>query len=193
MASHEHREAGRVAAADLQAVEGGQRLLDRRAHLYCRPGAGGTDQVPHAPRCGQTVPFHGPEGVLQLEDRSVGVLEGNDDAVRVVELGLGPVDPIADRRAHRSRTDRQVLVPHEQGHPIAGPQQVVELAKCRCRDAGRVDEVAASVEPLLDRFEAPQHLPGREQAPSAGPPHEGDDAAHIQKATGAPRRPRCGE
>ena len=61
----EHGEPGAVAAAHLEAVEGGERLLDGRADLDGRPGRFGSHQLPHARGGGEPVPHHRPQRVLQ--------------------------------------------------------------------------------------------------------------------------------
>ena len=76
VAAHEQVQPGGVAAAHLEAVEGRQRHLDRRARLDGRGAGAGAGELADEPGGAEAVALDGPGRVLDPQQRGVGGLEG---------------------------------------------------------------------------------------------------------------------
>ena len=191
--THEHGEPGTVAAAHLEAIEGGEGLVDGRAHLDGRPRGIGAHQRPNTSGGGQPVAHHRPSGVLQAEQRGVGLLEGPLVRRAVgIQRRLGGADPVVDGGADGGRPRGDVAVADEQGDPVGGAEQCVELLEQRGRRVGGGDRIWG-LQRLLDRAQRFDDLGWIQDGPGAGPSQEGDDAAHPGEPTGGlnpPRGPR---
>ena len=131
----EHGEPGAVAAAHLEPVEGGERLLDRRADLDGRPRRVGSHELAHARGGGQPVAHHRPERVLQPEQRGVGVLE----RVPGRRTGRRRAAPRWRRSSRATAAPTAAVrvatlaVADEQGDAVGGPQQARRAPRAALR------------------------------------------------------------
>ena len=149
--THEHGEPGAVAAAHFEAVEGGQGLVDGRARLDGRPRGVGAHQLPNTSGGREPVAHHRPPGVLQAEQRGVGLLEGPPVRRAVgIQRRLGGADPVVDGGADGGRPRCDVAVADEQGDAVGGAEQCVELLQHHGRSVGggnRIRGLAAPAGP----------------------------------------------
>ena len=197
----EHGEPGRVPSAHLEAVERGQRLLDRRADLDGRPRRLGRRPALARPSpSGRRSRATAHSASLSRRREALAVLERVALGRTVgVEAALHRSDPVPGRRGDGCGARRHLAVRGRGGRrrrgSAAGRRAPRAASAARLGRGDRVD----AVERALDRGEAVEHVGGREVESGARPAQEGDDAAHgggglpvrgPEQRTGGISRPR---
>ncbi len=180
----EEVQAGRVAAADLEAVDGRQRGLHGREAGDRRGGRAGAGEIADGPGTVEAVVSDRPERVAQRQQRRVQRLEGSAGrrGLARVEARLERVEePGGTRRAgvEPARAGWVVEQGADPGHAPEGGVEVVE-------PAGRVLEHRERPVPVHDRRQ--RGVEGRQQRRENGRRAGGpatdhtDDSAHLGPA-----------
>ena len=105
---HQDVQAGRVATAHLQSIDGRQRLLHRGVTRYGGGTRVGTRQLTDRRRVAQSIVVDGPQRVLQTNDSGIDLLD-------VVAGGLGlVVEPLLELEKLRLESTDEVLEASEQ-------------------------------------------------------------------------------
>ena len=200
VAPHQQVQPSRVPAPDLEAVQGGQGLMDGQARGHRRLGAGVADEAPHRAGRPEAVPPQGPEAVADPDQIVVELFQlgGPGGHVAGVEAGLDLRDGLVeDGQVVLEGVGEGAVRQHqlEPGHPSeegVGPGQPVggpgEL-RSRSGAAGRIG---------IEADDGADHLGGGRGRPTGGPAEHGDDPAHdIHPRRSAPsarppdRRPQA--
>ncbi len=183
VARHEHVQAGRVAAADLQAVQRRQRDLDREVALERRRGGVRAREVVDRRGGGQAVADDGPACVLGGEQAGV---EALDEGRVHVERGR------VERRLRllERRPDRRHRVAELRGQPGGAAQAVeargaaqlvverAELLGARADAVGVGEDGLRRAEQRDGALGERTHGVGRRGPTGRPPPCHGDDSAH---------------
>ncbi len=134
--AHHHVQAGAVATADLETIEGRERVLDGQHGGQLGGGRVGTAQIGHGPGGAEAVATDGPRRVLQPDDGGVERFERAAGRPTGVEFGLEPNDLPVDGAELLTDASGQQLVLEQRLHAGEAAQQSID----RLQQAGRLVE-----------------------------------------------------
>ena len=177
VAGDENVDTGGVAAPHLEAVEGGQGLLDR-----CVGGDGGgacawSGQVAHGPGRAETVAAQRPDGVLEVDHGGVDVFQrpAREPQAAGIQVGLGGRDPALEAADALTHLFGEGVVLQEGAHTGHAPQRLVDGGDPR----GRLAEAGGSAgEQPPAGVEIGEEAVGPGNGAGRGAADDGDDPAH---------------
>ena len=171
MVAHQQVEAGGVAAAHLEPVDGRQRDLDRQGRLDGGDGGVGPGEGADLARGAQAVTADGPHRVACPDHGCVHLLqlgghEGRAEAA--VELGLHPVEPGGELVDAVADQQGRLRVAQQRPHAGHAPELAVDRLDLRRHLTERVGEAT-----VRDTVAEPRRGPRRAGAPARRRPAPG--------------------
>ena len=192
VAPHQQVQTGRVAAPDLEAVQGGQGLMDGQARGHRRLGAGVADEAPHRAGRPEAVPPQGPEAVADPDQVVVELFQlgGPGGHVAGVEAGLDPRDRLVEGGQAVLEGAGQGAVGQHQLEPGHPPEEGVGPGQPVGGPGEPRGRVGAARRIGIEADDGADHLRRGRGRPAGGPAEHGDDPAHgIHPRRSAPGRP----